>query len=174
MNTKTSSSRRSFIRRAGAALATPLAAGAASAAAASTARGNDALEARLAALNDTDAIRKLNQTYARLVNARAYDDLAALFADPAQASVDANLRRLSSESFGDRDAIEIAADGRSATAHIHCTVETERPIEPGCTLVDMARQQGEGVVRRTERRVIENTYEKHDVWKLVRSTHRSA
>jgi hypothetical protein len=34
----------------------------------------------------------------------------------------------------------------------------------------MARQQGGGVIRRAERRVLENAYVKHDgVWKIERS-----
>ena len=77
MNDETSS-RRLFFRRAGAALAIPLTVGA-TAASATPLPGNEGLEARLKALDDANAIRELNQAYARLLNARAYDDVAKYF-----------------------------------------------------------------------------------------------
>lgn len=56
---------------------------------------------------------------------------------------------------------------------IHCVVETETEIGPNCTLVEMARQQGEGVLRRSEARVLESGCVKRDgVWKLTRAVFR--
>ena len=56
---------------------------------------------------------------------------------------------------------------------MHCIVDTEEVIGPPCPLVEMAREQGGGVVRRTERVVFEHTYVKQEgVWKIQRSTHR--
>jgi hypothetical protein len=50
----------------------------------------------------------------------------------------------------------------------------ESTIGPNCPLVEMARQQGGGVVRRTEPSVIENKYVRRDgIWKIQRSAFRS-
>jgi hypothetical protein len=174
MSKQDSRSRRLFFRHAGAALAVPLTVVAAEASAAPRAPSSE-LEARLAALGDESAIRALNQAYARFVNDRLYPEVSALYADPVNANVDRSVSRLSAESFGEHDTIDVAQDRATAEARLHCVVETETPLEPGSTLVDMARQQGEGFVHRTERRVLEHSYVKlAGVWKIARSTFRSA
>ena len=67
----------------------------------------------------------------------------------------------------------MAADGQTATAVLHCTVEIESAIGPACTLVEMARQQGGGVTRHTERGVFELTCVKRDgVWNIQRAGYR--
>jgi hypothetical protein len=172
MNTKALSTRRIFFGHASAALSAPLAV-----AATLAAEGQDAedVAARLGALEDANAIRALQQAYVRLVNAGAHEDVAALFADPAAALVDTSVRILSADSFGEHDVIDVAPADGTATARLHCTVETESPIEPCCTLVQMARLQGEGVVKRSERRVLESAYVKrHGAWKLARAAFRPA
>ena len=51
----------------------------------------------------------------------------------------------------------------------------ESALDPDCPLVEMARQQGGGVVRRTERGVFENVYVKRDgSWKIQQSAYRLA
>lgn len=174
MSKKDSASRRLFFRHAGAALAAPLAVVATEASAVPATQSTE-LEARLATLGDENAIRALNQAYARLVNDHAYADVAALYADPANANLDRSVSRLSAESFGEHDTIDVAEDRATAEARLHCIVETETPLEPGSTLVDMARRQGEGFVRRSERRVLEHSYVKHaGAWKIARSAFRPA
>ena len=124
-----------------AALAAPLAATAAVA--------SDDLAARLAALEDLNAIRSLLQSYAQRVNAGT---------DAAPA---ANVRSVTLDSDG---AIDVAANG-TASARIGCTVETALPIDGRDTLVEMARLQGDGVVKRNERRVLVSAFVKHGgVW----------
>ena len=68
-------------------------------------------------------------------------------------------------------AVEIAADRCTATSSVACTVLVESPIDaPGCTLVDMARAQGEGFVRSTARRVLEQSFvRRKGVWELESS-----
>lgn len=169
MNTKDRSTRRRFFWQAGAALSAPLAVAAARASARSV-EGDERLQARLAVFEDVDAIRGLHQTYARLVNAGAHDQIAALFADPENAQIDETIRMLLGDAFGAHDVIEVAPDRETAMARIHCTVETETAIESSCTLVEMARQQGEGLLRHSERRVLESAYVKRDgAWKIARS-----
>lgn len=174
MKAKADFSRRRFFCQAGSLVAAPLAVVTA-ADSKDVVQGNEALNARLAALEDANAIRELNRTYARLIDAGAHDQIATLFAEPARAEIDERIRSFSADGFGDRDVIEIARDGKTAAARLHCTVRVETPIEPGHTLVEMARQQGEGVLRRSEKRVLENSYVKRgDDWKIERSAYRSA
>lgn len=135
--------RRSFFGQAGAALTIPLAATAAVAA-----DGGDDLAARLARLEDSNAIRAL---------------LPALLANPARMAFDASVRSIAAD--GD-DAIAVAADG-TATARLGCTVQAATPIESGGTLVEMARLQGDGFVVRIEQRVLVSAFVKRDgSWKF--------
>ena len=172
MKTTVNSARRGFIWKASAALAAPLAVGAASASAHATAR--DASQARLAELEDVNAIRELTRRYVRHVNAGAHEDAAALFAEPARADK-RFARTLATDPLGGEDSIEIAAGGTSATGRLPCTAEIETPIEPATPLVEMARAQGGGVVRRSERGVLEGTYVKRDGgWQIERLSFRAA
>jgi hypothetical protein len=52
-------------------------------------------------------------------------------------------------------------------------LNTETEIGPDCTLVEMARQQGSGVVRSSESAVLENTYRRDGGWKILTSTRRT-
>ena len=174
MSTKALSTRRIFFGHAGAALSAPITI-AATLAAAGQGADTGGVSARLAALEDQNAIRALLKTYLRLVNAGAHKQIATLFADPAAALVDASVRRLSAAGFGEHDVIDVSPAAGTAAARLHCTVETETPIGPSCTLVQMARVQGEGVLKTSERRVLESTYVKqHGHWKLTRAAYRPA
>jgi hypothetical protein len=157
------STRRTFFGHAGAALAAPLTAGAASAQ--DTGDGSG-LAARLAALEDAAAIRDLLQTYARLVNAGAHAELTALFVDPARAAIDTDVQLLVPAAGAD-DALSIAGDG-TATARLGCTVELVAPIAGNGTIVEMARLQGDGFVKRSERRVLASSFVKRNgLWKFA-------
>jgi hypothetical protein len=173
MKTKAVSTRRRFFWQASAAaLSAPLAVSGAHATQ-RDAEDTEALKARLAMLDDVNAIRELHQAYARLMNSGARDEAAILFADPREALIDASIRKLSADRFGQQDVIEIATDRKTATARIHCTVELETAIGPSCTLVEMARVQGEGFLKQSERRVLESSCVKQDgVWKIARSVYR--
>jgi hypothetical protein len=173
MNTNTVSTRRRFLCKAGAALSAPLAVVGADAAA--IAEDHSSLQNRLADFEDVNAIRRLHQTYARLVNEGERDEVVTLFTDPSGAEADDTVSILSADRFGEEDVIELALDRGSATGRFHCTVQTETAIGPSCTLVEMAREQGEGFVRRSERRVIEAAYVKlAGVWKILRAAYRPA
>jgi hypothetical protein len=169
MNTKAVTTRRRFFWKAGAALSAPLVVATAHPSESSL-EDIEALKAQLAKLEDVNAIRELQQTYARCVNARAHEEVARLFADPSNPQVDDSIRSLCADRFGEQDVIEVAAHRGTARARTHWTVEVETPIEPSCPLVEMALQQGDGVLRRTETRVLESTYVKQSgVWKIERS-----
>jgi hypothetical protein len=165
MKAKSISTRRKFFLQASAALSMPLAASAAQAAKAYDSSSNP----RLAALEDENAIRELQQAYARLVNSGAYDKADDLLVDRSAVQIDASVRSLSMDGFGEHDAIEIAADRKTASARTLCAVRTETAIGPSCTLVEMAREQGEGVLRRAEKRVLRSDYVNvGGAWKIAR------
>ncbi len=168
MNTDNVSTRRRFLSTAGAALSAPLAVAGANVSA-SGAEDRTSIEARLADLEDVNAIRKLHRTYAILVNRHAHDEVAGLFTVPSEATVEENIGSLSADRYGEDDVIELAPDRLSATGRCHCTVQTKTPIGPICTLVEMARAQGEGFIERSQRQVIEAAYVKEvGVWKIRR------
>jgi len=152
--------RRSFLGHAGVALAAPLAA---TAAFAGELDGAGYILGRLAALEDANAIRALQRRYTRLVGTGRREEIAALFADPARASVAEHVRSLALD--GD-DTFAIATDG-TATGRVPCIVTTATPIENCGTLVEMARLQGEGFVTRSERRTLATTFVKRDgAWRI--------
>jgi hypothetical protein len=142
---KGTTTRRKFFGGA-AALAAPLAAG--------TAVASDDLAARLAVLEDSSAIHALLLNWARDLN-------AGKIAAPA-----ANVRSLTLDADA---AIAVDANG-TATARVPCTVETATPIDGNETLVEMARQQGDGVVRRAERLALHGTFVKRDgFWHVAKA-----
>jgi hypothetical protein len=152
--------RRSFITVAGAVLSAPVAAAAVTSSRWLPPSGGsgDTLAARLAKLEDLNAIRALNQ---------------ALFSDPSSAQLEPDVRAISPVDFGQHDVIEVAADRQTATARVHVMLHTEIAIGPECTLVEMARLQGGGTIACAEPGVLENAYVRRDgVWKLLRSTRR--
>ena len=165
-------SRRHFIVTAGTALSAPIAA-AASTLPTSAPVDLDNPVARLARLEAVEAIRDLNQRYARALTAGEPDALVALFTEWRAATVDSGIRGVAVDPAAAADAIEVAPDVRSATARLHRVVEAEDAIGPSCPLVEMAREQGGGVVRRSERVLLENAYVRHDgVWKIQRTVWR--
>jgi hypothetical protein len=84
------------------------------------------------------------------------------------------VRAITGDGFDERDVVELGSDG-TATACLHCTVEVVTAIGPTCTLVEMARMQGDGVLRRTEQRRLEGAFVKVDgVWKIARTAFRAA
>ena len=171
------SSRRSFIRTAGVALPASFAvvgAGVGNAVPLDAATPGESLEARLARLQDEHAIRALHQEYARHVNSGSREALVSLFAEPADAHIDPEVRAVAPHGLGEHDRIEIAPDRQTATSSIEVSLNAGTAIAPDCTVVQMAREQGGGVVERTDNGVFENTYVKRDgVWKIQSAVFRS-
>jgi hypothetical protein len=165
--------RRRFLRTAGAALSVPLAAAGVHAAAHDPGDEAAALRARLGALEDTQAIRELHQTYVRHLNAREYGAVASLFAGGAVAPVPAGISRVTWDPAVQPEVMELAADRTSAIARIPCAAERETPLDPTCTLVEMALQQGGGVVTSVEHGLFENVYVKEDgAWRIRQLAYR--
>ncbi len=161
MTDQTASTRRAFLKG-GAILAAPLTAATAAHAA------TDPAAERLALLEDEKAVRGLQAALVQRLNAGAHDAAAELFAEPQNAAFDPAVRRVTTEA--DAEFLEVQPGRTQASARLAVSVATEAPVEPWCPLVDMARQQGEGVVRAAGRRVLETDYVKRDgVWKIARA-----
>lgn len=123
--------RRNFFLKAGTALSLPLAGAAA------------AEDVRPDPVDDVTSIRRLQQALAREIAAgRPPEELA-------------EVTRIRPADFGAHDIVAIAADGRTARATFHCSVETRVPIPGAGTLIEMARAQGEGFVRSTNYKMLE-------------------
>ncbi|HZJ32617.1 MAG TPA: hypothetical protein VFD21_13665 [Vicinamibacterales bacterium] len=168
-----STTRRTFIAVAGAALSAPVAAAAATTSSWPPTSGGraDSLEARLAKLEDLNELRALNQAFARHVTSGATEELAALAAEPSGVVLEPGVVGISHDGVGEHDVIEIAPDRQTATARLHVAVHTETVIGPDCPLLEMARQQGGGVISRAEPVVLEKAYVRRDgVWKILRVT----
>jgi hypothetical protein len=159
--------RRRFFFTAGAALTAPVAA---VAAAPGTTDDHEALQARLALLEDLDAIRALHRAVLKRLNAGEQDELATLFDGRGAGLADARIRRLSDDAVFGEDVIEIAADGQRASARLHVRAELEVPIASDDTAVAMARLQGGGVVRHAEQGVLECVcVKRRGAWKIERA-----
>jgi hypothetical protein len=69
--------------------------------------------------------------------------------------------------------IQVGPERQTATSRMHAAVQVETPIGPSCPLVEMAREQGGGVVRRSESGVFEHVYVRRgETWHIARSTYR--
>jgi hypothetical protein len=167
MSTELESTRRSFFWKAGAVLSAPVAA--ATTYASEAAVPDSGTLKRLAQLEDEKAIRELQETLIRHVNAGARDAIHASCIDATAVQLDDGIRSLAPDSAAERGVIEVAVDRLTAVAATPCTALIETAIGPNCTLVEMARLQGEGVVRHTCSGVLEGAYSKHNgVWRIER------
>jgi hypothetical protein len=165
--------RRRFIRTAGVALSAPLAA--AAVAQAAPVAGGDGLRARLARLEDLDAIRALTRAWRRHLEADDLEAAAALFADPSRGAVEGIARDARIERASDENGVVVSEDGRSASATVSCTMAIETPLEADCTLVEMAQLQGGGVARRVEAGVLDAEYVRRpEGWRIGRAVYRAA
>ncbi len=151
MSKDNTSTRRSFLG--GALVGAPIAAASAPAAV----LADERLKARIERLEDEAAIRELHRDWLRRINGGEHDAL-----------LEAAVRRITVDHAGAAEKIEIAADGRSAIGIFDCAVEAEAPLPEDCTLAQMARAQGTGTVRRTERRTLKIEYSKtRGVWNIA-------
>jgi len=159
MSDESISTRRSFLKG-GAMLAAPLAAMGAPAAALAASADADERADRLARLEDEKAIRALHGDWMHRLSSGDRNGAARLYANDACAAAVAGIAAISPGPVGAQDALEIAADGRTARARHAATVETEAVIAPDNTLAQMLHAQGEGTVRSREARMLAADYVK--------------
>ena len=187
-----SAGRRSFVCRVGAGLSAVLASavpGLASRTTRPRLRSGDGVDQpadRLGFLEDELAIRRLHETYERLLDNGQYEDVAELFAEDAQVIFnggvfegrDKGVRRLYDDCFrpaltgrrievppGLQASVEpqpavvtVAPDRQSADARFPYSIQVGAPIGPDSQLVRMARLHGEGIRRWWEGGIYEATY----------------
>ena len=193
--------RRSFIKKSGVALSGVLAAAVAgSAKAAPSESANGELALRLGKLEDANAVREIYRAYESAINHGRYEDALNLFAADSEvafeggifAGKDKGVRRLYMENFRQgltgkkveasepsidttAENIEPSADRKSAKAVFPYSMRVGAPMDAGLQLVQMARLQGGGILRRHESGHCEVSFVKDgEIWKISRIEYRPA
>lgn len=152
--------RRNFIRNAGVAV-TAAVAGTGSVNAMTDA---SSLQHKLGLLEDSNAIRALQQQYFALVQQQDTAALATLFADAVPQVHEARVL----DARLDEASIEVAPDRQSATAKLHSRVQLGMPMRGDGTLQQMARQQGMTEEQWREAGIYSARYVKRDnAWKIA-------
>ena len=155
------------------------------------------LSNRLAILDDENAIRTLHQTYEALLDGGRYEEVADLFAEDSEVVFNGGafkgrkdgVSRLYGDCFRSgltgkkigpapnfevhseqrRESIEVSADRLSASGQFPYSMQVGTPMTGDSSLVQMARMQGEGIVKWWEGGTCEVSYVKVDkAWKIRR------
>jgi uncharacterized protein (TIGR02246 family) len=192
--------RRSFLWKAGAALTAAAAAVVPGIAKDSTGKSTDAerLAHQLGILEDEKAIRVLHQTYEALCDSGDYENAAGLFTKDAAVVFNggvfkgrngiARLYRnhfragLTGKKMGPVPGIKIAPetvtvaeDRESAAAQFSYSIQVGSPMPTDSSLVQMARLQGEGILKWCESGSYEISYSKcrkDGSWKIAKLEYR--
>jgi hypothetical protein len=162
----------------------------------------DRLSNQLGILEDTNAIRKLHQTYGYYLNKGIYEEIVGLFADDGEVyfnggifeGKDKGVRRLYIDYFGqgftgnnygpvhgflldqtqEQDVVFVAPDRKSAKARFHCLMQAGAQVVSDSPMMEMARQQGQGILQWWEGGIYENSYVRDgDIWKIKRLDYRA-
>ena len=158
--------RRSFLKT-GALVAAPIGAVAIPAAA----LADDGSRAKLARIEDERAIEKLHRTFVRRVNGGKADTCGELFCRGRGPELPDGLRSLREDPPAPDAEIAFADDCRSAQLRRACTVELQTEFEGDTTIEKMARWQGQGRHRHSERRALVAEYRKTGSdWAIERLT----
>ena len=193
---QTSADRRSFIRKTGAAVTAVFASAVAGVskikAEDADLKGEvDRLSKQLGILEDAKAIRYLHQAYESNLNRGLYEDVVKLFSEDAEALFNGGIfagtkgiQRLYLDHFSqgqigrkieppsdlqlnEQENIEVAQDRKSAKARFPYSMQVGTPMVSDSVLVQMARLQGEGVMKWWEGGTYDAAYVKNgDVWKI--------
>ena len=157
--------RRSFIRTAGLAVT---AAVAASPAVADS--DTESLRHKLGLLEDSSALRDLQQRYFTLAQQRS-SELAGLFADGVVDVYPATLLDVRV----DASEVDVAPDRQRATATLHARVLLATPVSGKGTLQQMARLQGQTEHQWSESGIYTASYVKRGAeWKIAALAYRKA
>jgi len=161
----------------------------------------DRLSNQVGRLEDANRIRNLHQAYESNLDKGMYEEIAGMFGEDAEAVYNGGLfagkdgiRRLYCGHFAPRltgkkiepapgfepdsaqllDIVEVAADRRTATGQFPYSMQVGEPMAEGSSLVDMARLQGEGIVKWWEGGICEASYVKvGESWKIKRLEYRA-
>ncbi len=197
---KPGAGRRSFLWKAGSAV-TAAAAACVPAMAKNGGGGNteaERLAHRLGMLEDEKALRELHRTYEALLDCGRYEEVAGLFREDAAVVFHGgvfqgrgSVARLYHGHFragrtgkktgpapdfeAAQETIEVAADRLSAKARFPYSIQVGTPMAPDSQLVQMARLQGEGILKWCEGGCYEIAYARDtqsEGWKISRLEHR--
>ena len=145
--------RRAFLRNAGAAVAATTATAAGAAAAAS----RQPSEGHAKAGDEEHAIQQLHNAFVAELNSGRHPGVGLPVYILGQAQ--------------HLDTISMAPDQQRAAARFHCLARLETALHEGAagSLLEMARQQGQGVIQRWESGVLQSEYVKAaSLWKLAK------
>jgi len=162
----------------------------------------DRLSGQLGCLEDANAIRKLHQAYESRLTEGMYEEVAGMFADDAEVVYNGGLfagkegiRRLYCDNFApgltgkkiepapgfepdpaqQLDIVEVAADRRTADGQFPYSMQAGAPMTEDSSLVEMARLQGEGIVKWWEGGICRASYVKAgEGWIIKRLEYREA
>jgi hypothetical protein len=159
------------------------------------------LSNRLGILEDEKTIQALHQTYETLLDGGRYEEVANLFAEDAEVVFNGGIfkgrkdgvSRLYGNCFRSgltgkkiapapnfevdseqqRESIKVSADRLSASGQFPYSIQVGAPMTGDSSLVEMARLQGEGIVKWWEGGICEVSYVKVDnAWKISRLEYR--
>jgi hypothetical protein len=156
----------------------------------------DRLKNQIGCLEDANVIRNLHDMYESYLDKGMYEEVAGMFTDEAEAVYNGGLfagkegiRRLYCDNFApgltgkkiepapgfepdpaqQLDIVEVAADRRTAIGKFPYSMQVGAPMTGESSLVEMARLQGEGIVKWWEGGIYEASYVKvGDSWKIKR------
>ena len=160
------------------------------------------LSNRVGNLEDADRVRRLHQAYESHLDRGMYEDVVAMFADDAEVVYNSGLfhgkegiRRLYCDHFAPGltgkkiepapgfepdpaqkpDIVDVAEDRKTATGQFPYSFQVGTPMTGDSSLVDMARLQGEGIVKWWEGGTCAASYVKvGKSWKIRRLEYRAA
>ncbi|MBP1623521.1 MAG: hypothetical protein H6Q07_1541 [Acidobacteria bacterium] len=153
------------------------------------------LSNQLGIIEDTNAIRKLHHAYGYYLNKMIWEDIVNLFAEDGEVHFnggifegkDKGVRRLYIDNFGKgfagnnfgpvqgflldqtqvQDVVEVAPGRESAKGRFHCLMQMGAQVVSDSPLMEMARQQGQGILQWWEGGIYDNTYVRDgDAWKI--------
>ncbi len=160
------------------------------------------LSNKIGRLEDANAIRTLHQTYESNLDKGMYEDVIRMFADDAEvvfnggvfAGREKGVRRLYHDYFaprltgkkiapapgfepdpaGQQDIVKVTADRKTAAGQFPYSMQVGEPMTGDSSLVEMARLQGEGIVKWWEGGICEASYIKiGESWKIRRLEYRT-
>jgi len=162
----------------------------------------DRLSNQIGSLEDASTIRRLHQAYESHLTEGMYEEVVGMFADDSEAVYNGGLyagkegiRRLYCDHFAQGltgrkiepapgfepdpaqqlDIVEVATDRRTAAGQFPYSIQVGAPMTEDSSLVEMARLQGEGIVKWWEGGICGASYIKvGDGWKIKRLEYRPA
>ena len=151
------------------------------------------LNNRIDQMENSNAIRDLNNSYISSISQGMYEEAVNMFTDDAEvvfnsgiySGKDTGIHRLHFKFFGNshsgmavtppagitqsQETVNVGAGNRTAVAEFPYIIQAGIPMKVDCSLVEMARLQGEGIMKWWESGTCKASYIKTDkTWKIRR------